>query len=140
MIQKNFIKARWTVLATFFLIGASFATWGSRIPEIQSHLSLTDGQLGITLLGVSLGVVTALLVADTIIGKFGSRKVILIAGLASCVFLPLLAVAPSMLTLWILLFLYGASHSFGGCFDERSSCDDRKRLSKTFDVFFSCCI
>lgn len=111
MIQKNFIKARWTVLATFFLVGASFATWGSRIPEIQSHLSLTDGQLGITLLGVSLGVVTALLVADTIIGKFGSRKVILIAGLASCVFLPLLAVAPSMLTLWILLFLYGASHS-----------------------------
>lgn len=111
MIQKNFIRARWTVLITFFLVGANFATWGSRIPEIQSRLSLTDGQLGITLLGVSLGVVSALLVADTIIGKFGSRKVILIAGLASCLFLPLLAIAPSMLLLWILLFLYGASHS-----------------------------
>ena len=111
MIQTNYKKTRWTVLLTFFLVGASFSTWGSRIPEIQAHLSLSDGQLGITLLGVSLGVVLALLVADTVIGKFGSRKVILVAGVLSCVFLPLLAIAPSMILLWVLLFFYGACHS-----------------------------
>jgi len=102
---------RLAVLAAFFVNGALLATWVSRIPAVQTRLNLSEGALGIVLLGMGVGVLVALSLASTLIGRFGSRFVTVTAAIAMCVFLPLLALAPNAVTLWAGLFLFGAATS-----------------------------
>lgn len=41
--------------STFFTLSLLFGSWIARIPEIQARLGLTEGQLGLALLGASAG-------------------------------------------------------------------------------------
>jgi predicted MFS family arabinose efflux permease len=102
---------RLAVLVAFFINGALLATWVSRIPAIQIKLDLSEGELGIVLLGIGVGVLVALSLAGGIIGRFGSRLVTVAGAIAMCVFLPLLALAPNAITLWAALFLFGMAIS-----------------------------
>ena len=102
---------RLAVLVAFFVNGALLATWISRIPATQIELNLSEGELGIVLLGMGVGVLIALSLAGGLIGRFGSRFVTISAAIAMCLFLPLLALAPNAITLWAALFLYGAATS-----------------------------
>lgn len=102
---------RLAVLVAFFINGALLATWVSRIPAIQIKLNLSEGELGIVLLGIGVGVLVALSLAGGIIGRFGSRLVTAAGAIAMCVFLPLLALAPNAITLWAALFLFGMAIS-----------------------------
>jgi MFS family permease len=103
--------SRLAVLVAFFINGAMMATWVSRIPAIQSKLNLSEGQLGIVLLGMSVGVLASLSLAGGLIARFGSNKVTLIGALVMAAALPFLALAPNMVTLWIVLFSFGAMMS-----------------------------
>ena len=102
---------RLAVLVAFFVNGALLATWISRIPATQMELNLSEGELGIVLLGMGVGVLIALSLAGGLIGRFGSRSVTISAAIAMCLFLPLLALAPNAIILWAALFLYGAATS-----------------------------
>lgn len=104
-------SARLAVLAAFFVNGALLATWVSRIPAIQQKLNLSEGMLGIVLLGMGVGVLVALSLAGGLIGRFSSRTVTIAAAIAMCFFLPFLALAPTATGLWIALFLFGAATS-----------------------------
>ena len=104
-------NARIIVLLAFFINGALLATWVTRIPEIQKNLSLTEATLGLTLLGISFGVLTALSLADSFIAKFGSGKVSVVGGVLMCIILPMMAVAPTIIVLWIALFVFGGAMS-----------------------------
>jgi hypothetical protein len=56
MIQNLFQNpARLAVLTAFFVNGALLGTWVSRIPAVQARLSLSEGQLGLVLLGLAAG-------------------------------------------------------------------------------------
>jgi MFS family permease len=49
------------------------------IPHIMRHLGLTDGTLGIALLGAPAGPVAAMVLASYLIPKLGSRRVVQVA-------------------------------------------------------------
>lgn len=102
---------RLAVLVAFFVNGALLAAWVSRIPSVQTTLNLSEGALGIVLLGMGTGVLVALSLAGGLIGRFGSRFVTIAGAIAMVVFLPFLALAPNAITLWIALFLFGAATS-----------------------------
>jgi predicted MFS family arabinose efflux permease len=102
---------RLAVLVAFFVNGALLAAWVSRIPAIQIKLDLSEGELGIVLLGMGVGVLVALSLAGGIIGRFGSRFVTIAGAIAMCIFLPLLALAPNATALWVALFLFGMAIS-----------------------------
>ncbi len=104
-------RPRWAVLVAFFVNGALFASWISRIPAIQMKLDLSEGELGLVLFGLGVGVLMALSLAGGIIGRFGSRTVTIGGAIAMCIFLPLLALTPNAITLWLSLFLFGAATS-----------------------------
>ncbi|NMC45263.1 MAG: MFS transporter [Chloroflexi bacterium] len=104
-------KAQLAVLAAFFINGAILASWVSRLPAIQNKLGLSEGALGLVLLGSSAGVITALLLAGGLIEKYGSRKITLVSALILCGFLPLLSLAPNAISLFCLLFFFGGSMS-----------------------------
>ncbi len=48
-------RARLAVLAAFFINGFLLATWVSRIPAVQIKLGMSEGTLGLVLMGISAG-------------------------------------------------------------------------------------
>ena len=102
--------ARWSVSAVFFLTGAGTANWAVRIPAVQSALGLSDGRLGLALLGVSAGAVVAMPLAGHLVAKHGSRPVTWIAALLFAFALALPARAPSLALLVTALVAVGLAN------------------------------
>jgi MFS family permease len=109
-VQARPRAARRAVAALFFLNGALFATWVSRIPAVQSERGLSHGALGLALLAVALGAVIAMPLAGWFTARFGSDKVSKISALVYCAALPLPILAPNMALFGVSLFLFGAFH------------------------------
>jgi fucose permease len=103
--------ARLAVLAAFFVNGALLGSWVSRIPAVQVRLALSEGELGLVLLGMAVGVLVALSLAGGLISRFGSRTVTVTGAVAMCLILPLLALMTEPWALWIGLFAFGAAMS-----------------------------
>ena len=101
----------WGVMIVFLGNGALFGNWVSRIPAIQSELNLTEGQLGLVLVGLSVGVLTALSFAGGLIARMGSRVITLGGMMALCLALPLIPLAPQPGLLWFALFIFGGALS-----------------------------
>lgn len=104
-------QSRMAVLAMFFVNGALLFNWAARIPQIQDHLELSEGALGLVLLGIAVGVLFALPLAGGLIARYSSRIVTIGAALSMIVAFPLLALAPSPILLWVALFIFGATTS-----------------------------
>ncbi|WP_026950286.1 MFS transporter [Algoriphagus mannitolivorans] len=100
-------KRRVAVGSMFFFVGLCFASWASRIPDIQSKFDLSEGQLGTMLLFLPLGSVIGLPIAGWAVHKFGSRVVILTGGIAYALSLPLIGLSTSTLMLIPILVAYG---------------------------------
>lgn len=100
--------ARLAVAILFFLNGAIFATWATRLPAVQARLLLTTGKLGLALLGTAVGALVAMNLSGYLAARFGSRSVTTIAAVSLCAMLPLLALAPTFPALVVTLVLFGA--------------------------------
>jgi MFS family permease len=109
--NRDIVRARLAVLTAFFINGAVVATWASRIPTMQARLGLSDAALGLVLLGLPIGLLTALMLVSRWIAKYGSHKVVLALAILSSAMLPILAIAPSPIWLFIALFFNGAGLS-----------------------------
>lgn len=107
----NLRQARIAVLAMFFINGVLLANWVSRIPQIQDNLELSEGALGLTLLGLSAGVLTALSAAGGLINRFGSRRITILAALVLSALLIPLAWMETGFSLWLGLFVFGMALS-----------------------------
>jgi MFS family permease len=102
--------ARVAVAVLFFLNGAIFASWVTRLPAVQARLLLTSGELGLALLGTAAGALVAMNLSGYLSARFGSRSVTTMAALCLCAVLPLLALAPTLPALVTTLVLFGASN------------------------------
>ncbi|HUS17729.1 MAG TPA: MFS transporter [Chloroflexia bacterium] len=100
-------RARRAVAACFALHGLIFASWLVRIPDVKAQLQLTDGQLGLALLGAPAGVVAGQVLAGWALPRWGSRRVTGATGVAWCASVPLLGAVPSVPALVLVLGLYG---------------------------------
>ena len=100
-------RARAAVATFFFVNGALFGSWVSRIPEIRGELGLSKAVLGAVLLGLAVGAVVGLPIAGAAVSRRGSRTITVASTVAYCTALPLLALAPSALTLALSLATFG---------------------------------
>lgn len=64
-----------SVGAAFALMSILFGTWITRIPDIQMQAGLTEGQLGLALLGMPLGAIAIMTFMGPIIHRFGAGRV-----------------------------------------------------------------
>ena len=99
--------ARFAVLTIFFVNGATIASWVPHIPLVQEKLGLSEGLLGLALLGVALGAVFSLTLSGWLIARFGSRAVTSVSTVAFCLSLPPLVLAPSFTLLVLALIFFG---------------------------------
>lgn len=105
--NTNVFMARVAVSATFFTVGALFANWVSRIPEVKDALSLSDSMLGLALMSASSGVILGLLVTSGLIARFGSKNVSFFGAIGMALALGTIAFAVNFVTLAGTLFFLG---------------------------------
>ncbi len=109
MAAANRIQAAWWGTVVLFLVhGLVVGTWVSRIPAVQSALSLNNGVLGLTLLSSALGAVCTIPGTGWLVNRFGSRKVSITSSLAFCLALTLPGLASNAIGLAVALFVFGA--------------------------------
>ena len=95
--------------AFFFVTGLCFASWASRIPDIQHHLQLNEAQLGSVLFALPIGSMLSLPIAGFLVTKFGSRIVMLTTAFVYAGLLCLLGTVDTTWQLVTVLFFFGMS-------------------------------
>jgi MFS family permease len=102
---------RWpriAVTVVFAVHGLLFASWTAHIPHVKVHLGLTDGTLGIALLGAPVGSVCAMAAAAYLLPRLGSRRIVQVALIGYCASGPLVGLTGSLAVLFGALFVWGA--------------------------------
>jgi MFS family permease len=100
-------RAFWGVMACFLIHGLVVSTWVSRIAAVKGALHLSDGSLGLALLGTAIGSVTAIPLCGALVVRFGSRTIA--RGTAAGFCLSLLAIPFT----WNTASLFGALLFYG---------------------------
>ena len=91
----------------FFLSGLRFASWASRIPDIQAQLHMSDAALGSVLFALPVGSISGLPISGNLVAKFGSRNMLLVSTLLFPVSMIGIGMANSSLALAIQLYFFG---------------------------------
>jgi sugar phosphate permease len=99
---------RAATVAAFVSHGLLFASWTAHIPQVKDHIGLTDGTLGLALLGAPIGSVAAMLIVARVLPVAGSKRMVQISLLGYCLAGPLVGLASSLPALFAALFAWGA--------------------------------
>ena len=108
MTPAELRKVRVAVLVHFMILGVSTATWSARLPAIKSELHLSDFRLSLALFAVPAGSVLTLALSGRITDRFGSVRVLRVAGLLVPAVLVLLGLPGNLPLLMVMLACYGA--------------------------------
>jgi len=71
------LSAHWRIIALFFTHALAAGAIHTRIPDLQLLIGLSEGQLGLVLMGQPLGALSMFLFSSAIVERFGPRRVIL---------------------------------------------------------------
>ena len=92
----------------FFIVGFASSAWAALVPFAKARAGLSDGALGLLLLGLGIGSIVAMPLAGASAVRFGCRRVMVAASLAIAVALPFLAALSALPALVAALMLFGA--------------------------------
>jgi len=106
--RRRLCLARIAVSIFFFFNGVIAATFSTRLPAVQMRLLLPPGQLGLALLGCTIGGLLAMNIAGRVSSHSGSKVITTFAALSMCITLPLIALAPTLPFLLLALVFFGA--------------------------------
>lgn len=101
------IRARVAICCSFFIQGVTFATWCSRIPDVRDRLALSEAALGTLLLAIPVGQLISMAPNGLLVARFGSRRMLLLAGFLYPAILLFLGLAPNVASLAVGLLLAG---------------------------------
>lgn len=138
------IAWRNAVFAAFFAMGFGYASWMARVPHVRDVLDISTGEMGLILLGISIGSVTGLLVASHIIHALGTRLVVSFGMMAVAGGLAIAGWAADAGQVWLVItgFILGGSltgvtdvaMNISGAANERKV---GKPIMPLFHAFFS---
>jgi len=95
------------VFIVFVLNGVVFGSWAARVPALAAQVGATPAGLGLSLFGVSVGLIVAAPIAGRLCAAFGSRFVMVLGSAAGFVVLPVLGLTTSPLQLGLVLLVLG---------------------------------
>src|SRR5919199_6490895 len=73
MLRGDDRRAQAATALIFFLTGAVFAAWSTRLPAIKERLGLSDGALAVAILGLGAGGIAGLPLGGALVARAGSR-------------------------------------------------------------------
>jgi len=98
---------RIAVSVFYFIQGIVFASWASRIPDIQARLQLNDAALGGVLFAMPTGQLMAMMLSGYLVSRYGSKPMLTAGALLYPAALVLLGLAGTVVQLSGALFLFG---------------------------------
>ncbi|HWC83431.1 MAG TPA: MFS transporter [Pseudonocardiaceae bacterium] len=110
VVDTRMRAARWALTVVFAADGMVFATWSSRLPQVQHAVHADNSMLGIALLGTAIGALIAMPTIGRVCRHIRPRVVALTAlgALAGSMLLPGLAGSP--VSLLVVLLAFGAAY------------------------------
>ena len=129
------LSARNAVAVSFFLNGFCFATWVTRIPQVRSDLSLSNGALGLLLLCIAAGSLLAMPTTGGAIQRWGTVAVIRLGGFSTSLGLAVAALGVSITAtppvVALGLFVYGLGIGVWDVAMNVEGADVERRLGRT---------
>ena len=95
------------IYACFFFFAVTTGALMARLPDIQTHLGVSEGQLGLTMIDMAIGSLISLTVGAPIVDRLGFRNTAFVTTLGPAILfatIPFLPVAPAM---FAVLFVVG---------------------------------
>lgn len=139
--SNSLVKARVAIGIFFFVNGFVFATWTSRLPELQDSLSISTAVIGSLLFTHAIGALLSMPLTGWLTTRFGSDWVVRITSLLFTVLFIFLSVFQNILFLGLVFFVVGAmggamdvAMNGQGVFVER---DWKKPIMSSFHGLFS---
>lgn len=102
-------RARLAVVGLFLVNGMGYTSVVPWLPVIKSDLGLSNAALGGAIATLPLGALLLGMLAGPLIGRYGSARVSVAFGLVLSLALPLVALAPSWLTVAAVFFCIGTA-------------------------------
>src|SRR5215212_2740171 len=93
----------------FFIAGFSTGAWAPLVPLTRERLQLDDGSLGLLLLCLGLGSITAMPVTGVLTTRIGCKAVISVSALLILLTLPLLALLGGWISMAVAIAIFGAA-------------------------------
>ena len=133
--DQRTVAARNAVATVFVLNGLLFATLFSRVPDIREHLDLTNGELGLLLLSISVGSLAGLPASGRMIERFSAAGVVRAGACLTLVGLVVASVGVTWLETAPVVAVGLAGYGFGsGVWDVAMNvegADVERRLGRT---------
>ena len=107
-------RARWAVAAMFMANGFVMGAWAPQIPLLMPRHDVTESVLGLLILVLGIGAVSAMLFAGRLISHYGGRRVLSVFSLALIPVLPMVVFSPNLWVLALFMAFFGA---MAGCMD-----------------------
>ncbi len=95
----------------FFANGFGYGAWIAHLPVFKAHLALSDGAIGLSLLGGSCASLVTMPLVGRAIGRTGSRPVCIAASLCAGASLVLPFFAPNALAFAVAIVVIGSAYS-----------------------------
>ena len=112
--RQTAVRGRWAVAAFFLVNGGMMGAWAPQIPLMLPRHQIGSAIIGLLILMIGLGAVSAMLFAAKLIAAYGSRRMATVFVLRFLPTLPIIVTAPA---LWIVAPAMWAFGAFGGCMD-----------------------
>ena len=100
-------KARVAVSVAFASNGVAAGSFMVRIPDFKEKLEITNGQFGLALFILMIGVLISIKKAGSLAAKHGSRTIVVPATIAMAIAMFLVSLTESYLLFTLALFLFG---------------------------------
>jgi MFS family permease len=123
-------RGHWAVSAMFLANGFTMGAWAPQIPLLLPRHQIDESTLGLLILVLGLGAVTAMLFAGRLIARFGVRSVLRAFSLSIVPVLPAVVFSPNLTVLALAMAALGA---LIGCMDvamNANAVEVEKRLGR----------
>jgi len=107
-------RGRWAVALMFLANGFVMGAWAPQIPLLLPRHGIDKSTLGLLILVLGLGAVTAMLFAGRLIARHGTRDVLRVFALSIVPVLPAVVYSPN---LWLLALFMAVFGAMAGCMD-----------------------
>lgn len=103
-------RRRLALFALFFVPGLSISSWVTRTPDIRDLLGASTAEIGLVLLGLSVGSMVGILSAGPLVARFGTRPMMVLGTALIVLSMPTIGVGASSSQGWVVtagLLLFG---------------------------------
>lgn len=114
LAQDQARRGRWAVAVMFGANGFTMGAWAPQIPLILPRLGISETVLGLLILGLGVGAVSAMLFSGRLIARYGSRTVLRAFSLSLIPVLPAVVFSHNLALTALAMAAFGA---LAGCMD-----------------------